>query len=301
MVEKFRGAVIGFAVGDALGMPVEGMKREDIKRYYGKISDFVDSPLGDLKAGEWTDDTEQMIILANSILKTRTFSPEQFAKDILNLRSNRIGWTTRRALKNLSLGCSWINSGVESETCGSSVRVLPIGLVYSFNLDLVEEYSALSSCVTHKGIAIAGAIAFGIGIACVYNGMDHEEVVREVQRRVRKYDELIADKIRLSYDISDKDVDFAIDKIGNSVSVYESVPLAFYLFFSTSDFEECAVKSANVGGDADSISAMACALKGCERGISDIPNRWIRKLKDCDYLMELADRLYDLKLILEFI
>jgi len=301
MIEKFRGAILGYAIGDALGMPVEGMSREDIKRIYGEVTDFMPSPLGDLKAGEWTDDTEQTILLAKSILETVYFSPEKFAEKLKNLTSSRIGPTTKIALKNLTFGAPWYRAGVESETCGSAMRVMPIGLIYSFSLDLVEKYAVLSSIVTHKGSAVSGAVAVAVAVACIFNKLEDDRVLKEVVSRTKKYDELVADKVSYAYQISDKDVDFAVDRLGNSMSVYESVPFAFYCYFSTSSFRECAVKAVNAGGDADTISAIACGMMGCKVGVDGIPKEWIEKVRDADLLIDLADKLHDLYLMISSI
>ncbi len=292
--------MIGFAIGDALGMPAEGLKREEIQRLFGRIEDFLDSPLGDLKAGEWTDDTEQMLILAESILNKRYLDLSDLAKRLLNLKSSRLGWTTRNALSRIKKGVHWFDASVYSDTCGSALRVLPIGLVYSFSLDLVEKYAMLSSSVTHRGPSAIGAIAYALAISCVLNDYTHEEIVNEVVRRVDRYDNLLADKIELAYNLAGEDMDFVIEKIGNSVSIYDAIPLALNSFFTTETFRDCAIRSANVGGDTDSISALACGLKGCELGIDEIPQKWIENVKDGDYIISIADRLYDLRLILEF-
>ncbi len=294
MIERFRGALLGFAVGDALGMPVEGMSREEVRRLYGEVTDFLPSPYGDLKAGDWTDDTEQMMTLARSILKTVYFSPDDFAERLKLVTSNRVGPTTRTALKNLVFGVPWNRSGVVSDTCGSAVRVLPIGLVYSFSLDLVEKYAVFSSLITHRGPAIGGAVATAVAVSCVLKGWKKEEIVEEVVRRVNKYDELLADKVELAFEIGDEDVDFAVSRLGNSMSVYDTVPFALYCYLSTSDFRECAIKAVNAGGDSDSIAAIACGLKGCEVGVGGIPKRWIENLRDAEVIRDLADRLHDL-------
>ena len=299
MLKKFRGALLGFAIGDALGMPAEGLKLDEVKKVFGRIEDFLDSPLGDLKAGEWTDDTEQMLILAESLLSKKYLDPADLSVRLLNLRSNRIGWTTRRALEKLKLGAHWFESGVESDSCGASLRVLPISLVYSFNLDLVEKYAIISASVTHRGSSAVGAIAYALTVACVINGFSHDELIEEVIGRVMRYDELLADKVSLAYDMVGEDVETVVDRIGNSISVYDCIPLAINVFLSTESFKDCAVKSANVGGDSDSICAMACGLKGCELGVDAIPEDWIVRLKDHEYIVEIADRLYDLRLIVE--
>jgi len=298
MIEKCRGAIVGFAIGDALGMPVEGLSMSEIRERYGIIEDFLPSPYGDLKEGEWTDDTEQMLVLAYSILRNGYFNPEDFANALKGIENVRLGPTSKEAIENLRKGIPWTLSGVESDTCGSAMRVLPIGLVYSFSLELVERYALASSVVTHRGPAIAGAVAIAVAAACIMNEMERDEIVREVCGRVRKFDEFLADKIMMAYHLAGEDYELVAGIIGNTVSVYESVPFAFYCFFSSKHFEECALKAVNAGGDADSVAAMACGLMGCMRGIGDIPGRWRRRVKDYDILIATADRLHDLHLML---
>lgn len=296
-MKKFEGCIIGTAVGDALGMPVEGMSKDQIKEIYGEITDFLPSPYGDLKAGEYTDDTEQMLILAESILQTTYFSPDVFAEKLKNwflkTKSRRIGPTSRQAIMNLLRGIHWSRAGVFSDTCGSAMRVMPIGLVYHFSFNLVERYAVLSSIVTHKGnSAIGGAVAVAIAIACNLLDFEKEELLKETTKRVSTYDELLADKIKYAYEISDRDLDFAVEKLGNSIYAIDSVPMAFYCYFSSDDFEECVLKAVNAGGDTDSIGAMSGAIKGSE-GVK-IPDKWIKGLRDCEYLKEVARKLYEL-------
>lgn len=297
MVEKFEGCILGLAIGDALGMPAEGMSREKIKQNFGEIREFLPSPYGDLKAGQWTDDTEQTIALAESILETVYFDPSNFAEKLKKWYlsgGRRVGPTTRIAIINLLRGAEWQNSGVFSDTCGSATRVAPIGLVYHFNLNLIESYAQISSSITHKGsTAIAGAIAVAIAIACKVLDFDDDELLEEVIKRVDKHDQLLSDKIKFAFEIKDKDLDYAIEKLGNSISVLDAVPMAFYCVFSSKDFESAVIKSANCGGDTDSISAITGAIKGAE-GVNNIPSRFINGLEDSEFLKDLADRLYEL-------
>ncbi|RLI75075.1 ADP-ribosylglycohydrolase family protein [Archaeoglobales archaeon] len=296
LLDQFKGCILGAAIGDALGMPVEGLTREEIKKIHGEIKDFLPSPYGDLKAGEWTDDTEQMIVLAESILETTYLNPENFAEKLkkwyIDSKNPRIGPTSSRALRNLINNIPWNKAGVYSDTCGAAMRVMPVGLVYHFSLNLVERYAVISASVTHKGTAaIGGAVAIATAISCVCLDFEKDELVNEVAKRVEKYDDLLAEKIEYSYQISDKDIDFAIEKLGNSISALDVVPMAFYCYFSSETFDDCVIKATNIGGDTDSIAAMAGGVKGCE---SVIPKKWFKKLKDYDYLTDLADRLYEL-------
>lgn len=296
-MEKFEGCILGTAIGDALGMPVEGMSRKQIREIYGEVRDFLPSPYGDLNAGEWTDDTEQMLVLAESILQTTYFNPNDFAEKLkdwfIKTRSRRIGPTSRRAIMNLLNGIHWSRAGVFSDTCGAAMRVMPIGLVYHFSFNLVERYAVLSAVVTHKGnAAIGGAVAIAIAIACNLLDFEKDELLEETARRVSNYDELLADKIHYAYEIADEDLDFAVEKLGNSIYAIDSVPMAFYCYFSGKDFEDCVLKAVNAGGDTDSIAAMCAAIKGSE-GV-ELPRKWVRNLKDCDYLRDVARRLYEL-------
>jgi ADP-ribosyl-[dinitrogen reductase] hydrolase len=297
VVEKFEGCILGLAIGDALGMPAEGMSREKIKQLFGEIRDFLPSPYGDLRAGQWTDDTEQTIALAESILETVYLDPGNFTEKLKKLYisgARRIGPTTRAAVINLLRGATWNSAGIFSDTCGSAMRVAPIGLVYHFNLNLVERYAEISSSITHKGLAaIAGAVAVAIAVACKLLDFSDEEMLEEVVRRAENHDQLLSDKIRYAYEIRDRDLEFAAEKLGNSISAFEAVPMSFYCVFSSEDFESAVLKSANCGGDTDSISAITGAIKGSE-GVEKIPKRFIEKLEDSDYLKDLADRLYEL-------
>ncbi len=294
---KFRNCLLGVAVGDALGMPVEGMTRGDIKRLYGTLRDFYPSPYGDLSAGEWTDDTEQMLVLADSLLETVYFSPENFAEKLkewyLKTTSRRIGPSSTKAISNLLSGVPWNRAGVKSDTCGAAMRVAPIGLVYHFSLNLVERYAELSARVTHTGSgAVAGAVAVAVTVACNILGFEEAEMLDEVSRRVEEHDNLMADKIRYAYEISDRDLDFAVEKLGNTISALDVVPMAFYSFFAGKTFEDSLVLAANAGGDADSIAAVCGAMKGAA-GYA-IPERWLKGLKDREVLIKTADKLYDL-------
>lgn len=297
VIGRFEGCILGLAIGDALGMPCEGLAREKIRQIFGEVRDFLPSPYGDLRAGQWTDDTEQMIVLAESILETVYLDPQNFAERLKKWYlsgGRRVGPTTKAAVMNLLRGATWNTSGIFSETCGSAMRVAPIGLVYHFNFNLLESYAEISSRVTHKGpAAIAGAVAVAIAIACKLLDFSDEEMLEEVCKRAEKHDPLLSDKIRFAYEIRDKDLDYAVEKLGNSISALEAVPMSFYCVFSSEGFESAVLKSANCGGDTDSISAITGAIKGAE-GVEKIPKRFIENLEDSESLKDLADRLYEL-------
>ncbi len=283
--------MVGLAIGDALGMPVEGMSFEEIRERYGEISDFMPSDDG-LEAGEWTDDTEQALILAESLCETLYFSPENFAEKLKDISlSHRYGPTSSRAITNLKRGYSWRESGIESDTDGSSMRSPPIGLLFHHNYSLVENYAAIASSITHRGnAAIAGSVAVAVGVACILN--EDEMLFEEVVKRVEKYDTLMAEKIEYAYQIRNSSLSKAVREIGNTIMAFDAVPLAFYCYFSSKNFEQAVIRGANAGGDTDTIAAIAGAMKGAETGFERIPER-LRKVKNLDRILDTADLLYD--------
>ncbi len=296
--DVFRGGILGVAIGDALGMPTEGMQIEEIKKVYGYVEDFYPSPLGDLHAGEWTDDTEQMVILAESIIDKIYLDPEDFASKLVSWAERafkiRTGPTTRQALRNLIRGIPWDRAGVDSATCGAAMRVAPIGLVYHFNLDLVERYAAISATITHKNqSAIAGAVAVATAISCLVSDFTDDEMLSEVVSRTNRYDKLVAEKIEYAGKIRSEELDYAVEKLGNSIMAWDVVPMAFYCFFSSDNFSDAVKKGANAGGDTDSIAAITGGISGVKFGEKAIPDGWRDKIKDYSYLVELADLLYD--------
>lgn len=291
MLHKFENCLLGLAVGDALGMPVEGFSREQIKKIYGEIDDFRSSPYRDLEAGEFTDDTEQALIVAEVIIEKNFFDPETFSEKLKNwfVKAKRVGPTSAEAIRRLLIGYDWRSSGVYSDTCGAAMRVAPIGLVYCFDLDLVKKYAEVSAIVTHKGPAVSAAESVALAIACNVLGYSEEVVLKVISKKVE--DELLVDKILFSYELRDKDLDLAVEKIGNSISSYETIPMAFYCFFSGKNFEESLKLAVNAGGDTDSIAAICGGLKG-SAGFK-VPEKWLKKLKDRERIQEISFKLYE--------
>jgi ADP-ribosylglycohydrolase len=140
---KYTGCMLGSAIGDALGKQNEGLKRSEILRK-GFITDYGRAPEGcpgeKLKAGQYTDDTEQMLVLAGSIIECNGFDVSDFASRIAKwgaevqadtARKSLLGPSSSIAIARLNSGVSWEEAGSKLPSCGSAMRVAPIGLFYS--------------------------------------------------------------------------------------------------------------------------------------------------------------------------
>jgi len=302
--------MLGAAIGDAIGKQNEGLSRKDILSN-GYVKDYGRAPAGcpgeKLRAGQYTDDTEQMILLAQSLIDCSGFDAGDFAERMAQwgadaladpLRKALVGPSSSAAVSRLNSGISWKNSGSRIPSCGSSMRAAPIGLFYS-DLDEVEEKAALSSIPTHNSSgAIAGAVAVSVGVRCALDGMENPEIIKESCVRASKYDEGQGGKIWFSFEKRSEEPDKVFAELGTSYLVNETVPSAFYCFSRYFDEPEKAIiEAVNAGGDTDSIACITGALSGALHGIDAFPERWIKGLENRDRVENIAGMLFEKSVI----
>lgn len=305
-LSKYTGCMLGAAIGDALGKQNEGQSREDILSR-GYVTDYGEAEAGcpgeKLRAGRYTDDTEQMIVLAQSIIERGGFDVEDFAVriarwgvDALNdpARKSLVGPSSSQAIARLNSGISWKEAGSGIPSCGSAMRAAPIGLFYA-DLGEIELNAALSSIPTHnsKG-AIAGAVAVAIAVRCALEGMDCSGIIKEASARASKHDVNLGKKIGLSCRLRTEQPHEVFLRLGTSYLVYETVPCAFYCFSRHfEETEKAVIEAVNAGGDTDSIACVTGALCGALHGVGSFPQRWINGLENKDLIENLAGGLLE--------
>lgn len=304
---KYFGCMLGAAIGDALGKQNEGVKREYILKK-GCIKDFgkaVDGTPGDkLRPGDYTDDTEQMLVLAGSLIDNNGFDVIDFSNKLAKwgadalkdpIRRSFVGPTSAHAIEKLYSGVSWKESGGNIPSCGSAMRVAPVGLFYE-DLDDVESNAALSSMPTHSNkISIAGAVAVAIAVRCALDDKGCADIISETCARTSKYDAGLAEKIRLSFELRNNDPDEVFSELGTSYLVLDTVPCAFYCFIRHFENPESAIiEAVNAGGDTDSIACITGALCGALHGSESFPERWIEGLENKGLIEETAGKMYEM-------
>ncbi len=305
--DRFRGCLLGVAVGDALGMPVEGYSAEEIESKFGRVKDMMPAPEGHfhsgLAAGQFTDDTEETLLLAESMIEASGFSAERFADKLMSWGSlwtldeklsRGVGFTTRSSVESMLAGTSWKESGLTIPTCGSAMRAAPIGLLYRCDLSLVGRYADLQSIPTHCGPAArAGAIAVAVGVALCLQGFPKETVLRTASSLAGKADKSFADRLLWIGTLLDHEPSQALAAIGNSPEVSETVPAAFYCYMKFEP-EEALITAASSGGDTDSIASIAGSLFGAALGTGWIPERWLSRLEDRERIERVTIELSNL-------
>ncbi|MDF0592749.1 ADP-ribosylglycohydrolase family protein [Methanotrichaceae archaeon M04Ac] len=301
LLDRFCGCLLGLAVGDALGMPVEGLTRDEIRASAGEVREML-APAADhfhsgLAPGQYTDDTEQTLILADSIIDAGFFDVERFAAKLAEWgrcwtadpgQNRGVGWTSMTAIGELLRDRPWREAGLATPTCGSAMRAAPIGLVYHCNLDLVARYADLQSLPTHSAAAArAGAVAVAAGVALSLLGFAPVKVLEMAATLTERIDRDFARRLLVVEELLDLDPAEALGEIGTSPMVSETVPAAFFCHLKLEP-EEALIAAASNGGDTDSIASIAGALAGASRGSGWIPERWLFHLEDRERIERVA-------------
>ncbi|BAP62753.1 ADP-ribosylglycohydrolase family protein [Methanococcus maripaludis] len=296
MLEKFEGSILGLSIGDALGMPTEWFTKEEIAEKYGLIDNFVDPKNkfnGILKAGQYTDDTDQTIAILNSF-DVRGFNNDIFIKELIKWYNNNpvgIGPTSTKAIEKLIEGDT---TGCDSRTCGSSMRVGPLGLFYFGEYDKLKEITIKATKLTHNNDeAIAGALSIAFFVAESVNHVKSEKSIKRCAKFIEDVSYDFSEKILLINDLNSADEAYNLFNTG--LPAIECVPSAIATFLRTDTFKDGMISCVNAGGDTDSMGSMYGAIAGAYYGVSNIPEIWIAGLQNKDLLVDLSKKLYKLR------
>lgn len=308
MKNKILGVLYGMAIGDAMGMPPELWSRKRFLEVYGKISDFLDGhPDNEIsyqyKKGNFTDDTSQALTIIDSLMETDFIpNPQNIAQHIINwadkenaFENNILGPTSRQTLKLFREGKDAKEFSDKALSNGAAMRIAPIGILFdSDNKKELCDYVCDISEVTHSSdITIAGACMVAMGVASVLKHGDKEKMVNDVLS-IEDYalslgastvSASMGYRIRWGIELSEKyknDDDKFLEELynmtGASVNTVDSVPCAIVIAYRAFDVKHCALLCANLGGDTDTVGAMATAICGA-KGTDNIPKDYIEVIK----------------------
>lgn len=309
--QRAYGALMGLAIGDALGMPSQTLSRQEIALRYGLIKDFIppfpDHPVSHgLQAAQVTDDTEQMLLLAARLISDNgDIDQRRFGQDLLDWEADILardlrdilGPSTKAALMAMLAGTSIRETGLNGTTNGAAMRIAPVGL--STPVEPIDQFvnQVEKACqLTHNtGIAIAAASAVASVISCGIDGKNFEasletalHAARAGQQRGRQgHEQDIATLIEAALTIarSPNDAECLATQVGNSVAACQSVPCAFgVVSMARGDPWRAGLIAANIGDDTDTIGAIACAMAGACKGISAIPRHAIDAIQSANAL-----------------
>lgn len=301
---RFQGSLLGLAIGDALGMPMEGMRASAIRNRIGKVRDFMDAPWRLLQAGQWTDDTKMMLCHARSIVARRGVDIEDTAREFIAwFESNDwrgMGGATYESIQRLMTGTSPAESGKKGEMAagnGTAMRIAPIGLIDCLDLHKMLEDSRTATVITHDNPeAIAGSQAVAYAVARAARGdLVPDSLISEAVDFIGPC--AVAERLLMAdrFLVSGMEVEEALARLGTSGYVVETVASAYFSFLRAPfDFEETVSRAVEGGLDADTTGAVAGAISGSFNGLDSIPRRWREGVEAAGEILSLAQSIYGL-------
>lgn len=299
--DRFQGALLGLAVGDAMGVPLEFTDPGTFE----PVNDMVGGGTFNLKPGMWTDDTSMALCLAESLSVTGKFDPaDQLSRYLqwynegylsVNGRCFDIGNTTSQALMTFQeTGDPYPGPDHErSAGNGSLMRLAPIPLFFMSEPLKALEISARSSRTTHNHpLAVDACRYMGGLIHGALIGKSKKEILSPQYSPVPGYWEenpLLGEIEEVACGSFKKKEPPEIRGRG---FVVKSLEAALWAFYKSETFEEGCLLAVNLGEDADTTGAIYGQLAGAYYGKNGIPSKWIKSLIKIDLIESITDRLY---------
>jgi poly(ADP-ribose) glycohydrolase ARH3 len=257
----------------------------------------------------YTDDTHMTIGIAESLIESEGFDGEHMAKTFIKnyeaepwrgygpgppriFRMIKSGEACYSAANRLYRGGSFGN--------GSAMRVAPVGLLYSRNLGQLREIAYQSSSITHSHeLGKEGAALQACAVALALKTPSNEDIAKEAFLsslhnfiRDKLYREKVAQIRKL---LGEQDKAEVVAVLGNGIEAPRSVPTAIYCFLrQPQSYKDTVIYAISLGGDTDTIAAMAGAISGAYLGMEAIPSEWRAKLENREYIESLAEDLWRL-------
>ena len=295
--DRFRGALLGLAVGEALGAPAEFLTAEQIVERFGVIADMLGGGCHDVAPGQTTDATDMALRLAESLAERGAHDPADVMaryRDWFEGRPRDVSLTVRTVLLSYRAGTPWDLAsrraweilGHPVAANGSLMRCAPLALLYFDDAERRREASLDESMLTHFDPLAGWACA-------AFNDL----VVAAMRDELRKQLPVVV----ASIDEEDRRISTALleapvaepEEVKNSAFVVDSLRTALWAVLRATTFEEALCTVVNLGDDADTVGAITGALAGALHGEAGIPARWLSALQLGEPLRAVAERLAD--------
>lgn len=299
------GALAGLALGDALGMPTQVMSPEQIRAVYGRVTGLVDGDISQpyapgMPAGSVTDDTEQALLIASLLVRGRGSSSGRVALDAGDFSHALLSWedsmiergsldllgpSTKAALERVRAGEDPLTVGGLGTTNGAAMRVTPIGIAVSTADSEAFADAVWSSCqVTHatrQGFQSAALVAAAVSLALDWPEMSASDMTTLLWKAVSYVDSLpergawtpdpdVVEATRRAMQLvanpASSSLECLVEQIGTSVASAHAIPMAFALL-ARDPSPRALLDAANLGGDTDTIGAIAGAILGSVLGV----------------------------------
>jgi ADP-ribosyl-[dinitrogen reductase] hydrolase len=292
--DKFTGSLIGLAVGDALGAPIEFEKRDT----YSHITSYQSGGPFNLKKGQWTDDTSLALCLGQSLIEKKYFDASDIMKRFHSWWREGymsctghcfdIGNTTKAALSRFEdNGEIFSGALTDPATNGSIMRLAPVPLFYFNDLEKTLFYSGESSRLTHAPVECIDACrALGLFLYRALNGYTKEKILSYEKGELPELSPAIEKVLNGSYKNKKRD---EISAAGLAVSCLEA---ALWSFYHSDNFNDGVLLAVNLGEDSDTTGAVFGQLAGAFYGLAGIKKEFVEGLWENKLLEKMALDIY---------
>lgn len=301
-MSKIKDGIIGHAIGDALGVPVEFKDRESLMN--NPVKEMRRSHAGD--KGTWSDDTSMELATIDSYINNNGWNYDDiminFGDWINDHRYTArgytfdVGRTCFTAIRNyLEKGIPALESGLDdfiSNGNGSLMRMLPVSYYcYYKKLSKNEIYEITKniSSLTHRHeISLLGCYIYVLYVIKILEGKNKFEAYEEIKKEdysifskesIKEYNRILKDNI----------VNLEENEIKSSGYVVDSLEASLWSILKFNSYKESVLQVVNLGEDTDTIGAITGSIAGIIYGYKSIPKDWIKALARLDYIEELCD------------
>jgi ADP-ribosylglycohydrolase len=326
--KKALGALLGVAYGDSFGMPTSLWPPEMIHKYFPDgVRELLPAPKGHvihdgLVAGQVTDDTQQTMLLVDLFLAEKKFPRNGVAKGLLAwaksldaFETSILGPSSKKALMMIDEGVPVEETGLQGDTNGAAMKISPAGIVHPGDYDAVIKDVEEICIPTHNtNIAISGASAVACAVSAGMAGKDMDSVVGAFMYGAEQgmklgrqwYGASVIRRAELALKIirsgkSEKEILRDLyDIVGAGVVMSESAATAIALVvYYNGNPLKTAEASANMGGDCDTIGAIAGGMAGAFSGADIFPQKIVDQLSSVnkinfkEYAQKLTDVMFE--------
>lgn len=314
IIDKIKAVMIGHAVGDALGVPVEFASREEVEN--APVTDMEGFGTYPYPAGTWSDDTSMSLAALDSLAQDK-IDWEEIMKNFGKWLDSGgytpsgetfdVGRTCMRAVINyFTNGTDALHSGESAEHSngnGSLMRIHPFVLYLyakgNLDLDTIHNASALTHAHERSKMA-CGIYAFVLwellnspSKDSIVKGLSKAKQFYKDNEEMKVYYKMLFRRIGLTelhFEDPDTFKRATRDEIKSSGYVVDTIEAVIWCLMNTHSYKECVLTAVNLGGDTDTIAAIVGGLAGALYGYESIPKEWLDTLIKRDYIEEMCER-----------
>lgn len=302
-----KAGIFGVCIGDALGVPVEFKKREDLVK--SPVTGYLEYMSWNQPKGTWSDDSSLTLCLAEVL--TKGYDLEKIGESFVKWnkyghwtahgRLFDIGGTTRHSIARLIKGESAKFSGnifEEDNGNGSLMRILPLAFYLKNEEDIDKIYRTIKevSSITHGHFrSVFACFIYVIFAIELIKGKDKREAYNHVQKKVLEYAEIQGfnpKEIELFQRILKSDISkYNEGEIKSSGYVLHSLEASLWCFLNSESYSEAVLKAVNLGEDTDTTGAITGGIAGIYYGFENIPEEWMAELVRKEDIENLCNKL----------